>query len=45
MSLFIGLLVLALVLTLLSVPGRVPLWPAVFVLIVALLVKFLGAVV
>lgn len=44
MSLFVLLLVLALLLAVFSAAGKVPLWAAVFVVIVALLVKFLGTI-
>lgn len=43
MSLFVLLLVLALALTIASAMNKVPLWTAVFVALVALLVKYWGA--
>jgi hypothetical protein len=42
MTLFLILLVLAMVLILAAAANKVPLWAGVFVLIVALLVKFWG---
>lgn len=42
MSLFLILLVIALILAILSAIGKAPLWAAVFVGLVALLVKFWG---
>lgn len=43
MSLFLILLIIALILAVASAAGKSPLWAALFVLIVALLVKFWGA--
>jgi len=44
MNLFLVLILIALLLTVASAAGKAPLWTAVFVLLVAILVKFWGGV-